>query len=56
MHTEIASSLASTGTDQIQCTIYASATELVDEAHATVDDLRETSPITTFSRIFFGAF
>ena len=37
-------------------TLYTSATELVDEARATVDDLRETSPITTFSSIFFGAF
>jgi len=36
--------------------LYTSATELVDEARATVDDLRETSPITTFSSIFFGAF
>jgi len=56
VHTEIASSLASTGTDQIQGTLYTSATELVDEAHATIDNLRETSPITTFSSIFFGAF
>jgi len=29
---------------------------LLGEARSTVDDLRETSPISTFSSIFFGAF
>jgi phospholipid/cholesterol/gamma-HCH transport system substrate-binding protein len=29
---------------------------LVEEAIATLDDLRETTPITSFSSIFFGAF
>ncbi|WFB37649.1 MlaD family protein [Kiritimatiellota bacterium B12222] len=36
--------------------LYLKVTALVDEARATVDDFRETSPITTFSSIFFGAF
>lgn len=36
--------------------LYNEASSLVKEARATVDDLRETSPITTFSSIFFGAF
>jgi phospholipid/cholesterol/gamma-HCH transport system substrate-binding protein len=29
---------------------------LLNELRATVDDLRETSPITTFTTVFFGAF
>ncbi len=37
-------------------TLYIKVEGLVDEARATIDDFRETSPITTFSTIFFGAF
>jgi phospholipid/cholesterol/gamma-HCH transport system substrate-binding protein len=37
-------------------TLYVKLEGLVDEARATIDDFRETSPITTFSTIFFGAF
>jgi phospholipid/cholesterol/gamma-HCH transport system substrate-binding protein len=37
-------------------TLYVKIEGLVDEARATIDDFRETSPITTFSTIFFGAF
>lgn len=36
--------------------LYDEAKRLVEEVRATVDDIRETSPITTFSSIFFGAF
>jgi phospholipid/cholesterol/gamma-HCH transport system substrate-binding protein len=36
--------------------LYIKVETLVDEARATIDDFRETSPITTFSSIFFGAF
>ncbi len=36
--------------------IYGKVNDLLDEARATLDDFRETSPITTFSSIFFGAF
>lgn len=36
--------------------LYRRVLSLVDEARATLDDFRETSPITTFSSIFFGAF
>ena len=36
--------------------LYEEVKRLVIEARATVDDLRETSPIVTFSSIFFGAF
>ncbi|NLB56623.1 MAG: MCE family protein [Lentisphaerae bacterium] len=36
--------------------LYTEVKRLVTEARATVDDLRETSPLTTFSSIFFGAF
>ena len=36
--------------------LYIKVESLVDEARATIDDFRETSPITTFSSIFFGAF
>ncbi len=37
-------------------TLYEEAKMLLHETRATVDDLRETSPITTFTTIFFGAF
>ena len=37
-------------------TLYIKVESLVDEARSTIDDFRETSPITTFSSIFFGAF
>jgi len=37
-------------------TLYIKIEGLVDDARATIDDFRETSPITTFSTIFFGAF
>lgn len=37
-------------------TLYIKVESLIDEARATIDDFRETSPITTFSSIFFGAF
>jgi len=36
--------------------LYRKVESLVDEARATLDDFRETSPITTFGSIFFGAF
>jgi len=36
--------------------LYDEAKKLVEEVRATVDDFRETSPITTFSTILFGAF
>ncbi len=36
--------------------LYIKVVSLVDEARATIDDFRETAPITTFSSIFFGAF
>lgn len=36
--------------------LYNKVIGVVDEAKATLDDFRETSPITTFSSIFFGAF
>ena len=36
--------------------LYDSTRSLMTEARAAIDDLRETSPITTFSSIFFGAF
>lgn len=37
-------------------TLYLKVESLIDEARATIDDFRETSPITTFSSVFFGAF
>lgn len=37
-------------------TLYIKVESLIDEARATIDDFRETSPITTFSSVFFGAF
>lgn len=36
--------------------IYNEVSLLIYEIRATIDDLRETSPITTFSSVFFGAF
>ncbi len=36
--------------------LYDQATKTLVEVRAAVDDLRETSPITTFSSVFFGAF
>ena len=36
--------------------LYDDITALVGEGRAAIDDLRETSPITTFSSVFFGAF
>jgi len=36
--------------------LYEELLGLITEARATIDDLRETSPITSFSSIFFGAF
>ena len=36
--------------------LYDEITSLVSEGRAAIDDLRETSPITTFSSVFFGVF
>ena len=36
--------------------LYTETKGLLEELRAAVDDLRETSPVTTFSTIFFGAF
>ncbi|MDD5483156.1 MAG: MlaD family protein [Kiritimatiellae bacterium] len=36
--------------------IYVEAKKLITDTRMTVDDLRETSPIVTFSSIYFGAF
>jgi phospholipid/cholesterol/gamma-HCH transport system substrate-binding protein len=36
--------------------LYRNINKLLEEVRAAVDDLRETSPITSFSSIFFGAF
>ena len=36
--------------------IYNEARKLLSELRAAIDDMRETSPVTTFSTIFFGAF
>ena len=36
--------------------IYVEAQKLLKELRAAIDDMRETSPVTTFSTIFFGAF
>jgi phospholipid/cholesterol/gamma-HCH transport system substrate-binding protein len=36
--------------------IYVEAQRLLGEVRAAIDDMRETSPVTTFSTIFFGAF
>ncbi|MBP1590203.1 MAG: MCE family protein [Kiritimatiellae bacterium] len=37
-------------------TLYDEVNALVGEGRAAIDDLRETSPITTFSSVFFGVF
>lgn len=36
--------------------LYAELLQLITETRAAIDDFRETSPITTFTGIFFGAF
>ena len=36
--------------------LYQQIQALVREGRAALDDLRETSPVTTFTSIFFGAF
>jgi phospholipid/cholesterol/gamma-HCH transport system substrate-binding protein len=36
--------------------LYLEFQSLLREGRAAVDDMRETSPITTFTSIFFGAF
>ncbi len=36
--------------------VYDQLNKLLTEVRATVDDLRETSPVATFSSVFFGAF
>ena len=36
--------------------MYVEAQKLLIELRAAIDDMRETSPVTTFSTIFFGAF
>jgi len=36
--------------------LYDEATALVEDLRAAIDDFRETSPVTTFSSILFGAF
>jgi phospholipid/cholesterol/gamma-HCH transport system substrate-binding protein len=36
--------------------LYNDAKDLLNEARAAIDDIREAMPITTFSSIFFGAF
>ncbi len=36
--------------------IYVEAQKLLEELRAAIDDMRETSPVTTFSTVFFGAF
>lgn len=37
-------------------TLYVEAKKMIKDVRVTVDDLRETSPIVTFSSIYFGAF
>lgn len=37
-------------------TLYVEAKKMIQDVRMTVDDLRETSPIVTFSSIYFGAF
>jgi phospholipid/cholesterol/gamma-HCH transport system substrate-binding protein len=37
-------------------TLYVEAKKMIKDIRMTVDDLRETSPIVTFSSIYFGAF
>lgn len=36
--------------------LYDESTELIEEARATMDDLRETSPLRSFGSVIFGAF
>ena len=36
--------------------LYKEIQRTISDARAALDDLRETSPITTFSSVFFGAF
>jgi len=36
--------------------VYVEAQELLAELRAAIDDMRETSPVTTFSTVLFGAF
>jgi phospholipid/cholesterol/gamma-HCH transport system substrate-binding protein len=36
--------------------LYEQATKLFEELRATIDDIRETSPVTSFTSVFFGAF
>lgn len=36
--------------------MYTEAQKLLGELRAAIDDMRETSPVTTFSTVFFGAF
>ena len=36
--------------------IYVEAQKLLKELRAAIDDMRETSPVTTFSTVLFGAF
>ncbi|MBC8207366.1 MAG: MCE family protein [Kiritimatiellales bacterium] len=36
--------------------IYMETQKLLEELRAAIDDMRETSPVTTFSTVFFGAF
>lgn len=36
--------------------IYLEAQKLLEELRAAIDDMRETSPVTTFSTVFFGGF
>jgi phospholipid/cholesterol/gamma-HCH transport system substrate-binding protein len=36
--------------------VYVEAQKLLEDLRAAIDDMRETSPVTTFSTIFFGAF
>lgn len=37
-------------------TLYLEVKQMINDISATVDEIRETSPIVTFSSIFFGAF
>lgn len=36
--------------------LYEDLRNMIDEARATIDDFRETAPVTTFTSVFFGAF
>ena len=36
--------------------LYQDAKLLLNEIRAAIDDLRETTPVTTFTSVFFGAF